>query len=275
MLIEANDQMIYSDNENAIWENLYNNQIELLKNKAFDKFLNNLDYLALPKASVPQLTEVSTKIKSVTGWQLVPVEGLIDYQNFFNLLANRKFPSTTYIRKSSELNLSKDPDIFHEIFGHSPMLLDIKYATAIQNFASTALKAPKLLQPLLQRVLWFTIETGLINTKNGLRIYGSSILSSALETIYSLNSNIPLRKNFSLIDVMRTPYRADILQPIYYVIDSYESLFDLLNEHDLILHSANQAYNLGEYKAHFPIVHNKYISINCCRQVTYSYISDS
>jgi len=205
------------------------------------------------------LYEPSNIIEKKTGWSIGKVEGLISYDNFFNLLANKIFPSTTYIRKSN--GFSRDPDIFHELFGHCPILLDKDYANFLLEIAKFALKCKEFEQMIIQSLLWYTIEVGLIQTSNGLRVYGGALISSAQELIYALESKEPERKEFSLLEIARSPYRADVLQSTYYIINDFQELYNFEFDFKKFSKIASDAKRLGEYKAKFNIEQNKYTNV--------------
>lgn len=256
----SNGIISYSKEDNLMWYNLYTNQIKNLRGKVYEPFFQLLDELCLPIDRVPQLHEVSNILRNKTGWVVTKVNELIDYNDFFYLLANKVFPSTTYIRKLGDF--SKDPDIFHELFGHCPMLLDKNYSVFLNKLAKFALRCPRLEQIILQRFLWYTIEVGLIKTSQGLRIYGGALISSPQESVYSLESNKPERKTFDLLDVSRSPYRADILQTNYYFIEDLNELYNLKFSIENLSSITKLAKQLGEYPAKFRIENNKYTNAN-------------
>ncbi len=256
----SNGIISYSKEDNLMWCNLYTSQIENLRGKVYEPFFQLLDELCLPIDRVPQLHEVSSILINKTGWVVSRVNELINYNDFFYLLANKVFPSTTYIRKLG--NFSKDPDIFHELFGHCPMLLDKNYSVFLNKLAKFALKCPRLEQIVLQRFLWYTIEVGLIQTSQGLRIYGGALISSPQESVYSLESDQPERKTFNLLDISRTPYRADILQTNYYIIENLSELYNLEFSIENLSSITKLAKQLGEYPAKFRIEDNKYTNAN-------------
>lgn len=201
--------------------------------------------------SIPQLPDVNARLKELTGWQVKAVDALISHEEFFNLLVNRIFPAATFIRSMEEFDYVTEPDIFHELYGHCPMLTEPKFADFVQAYAQKVLELPKEEWPLLQRLFWFTVEFGLIKTPEGVRAYGGGILSSHQETVYAVESDIPQRKPFEVLDILRTPYRIDMLQPIYFVLESYQQLFDFLNsETDSVL---QKAHELGEHEPTFPV----------------------
>ena len=217
----------YSDQEHAVWHDLITRQQTIIHKRACPEFITGLAHLNLPEDRIPQCHEVSAVLQDFTGWALEPVPALISFNRFFELLANKRFPAATFIRTREELDYLKEPDIFHEIFGHCPLLTHPAYAHCIESFGKLGLQANREERVLLARLFWFTIEFGLINTPDGLRAYGGGILSSINETVYSLESPIPLYKAFSIHEALRTPYQIDVIQPTYFVIDDLEQLFNL------------------------------------------------
>jgi len=260
----------YSINENEIWKHLFSQQLENLKNKAIPVFFDYLKKYNLPVEKIPQLYEVSKAIKKDTGWEIVKVEELIDNLTFFSFLAERKFPSTTYIRQQEEIEISKDPDIFHELFGHVTMLFCSKHAHYLQVFGEIALTLSELELKLFQRLFWFTYEVGLINTTDGVKIYGGSVLSSLKESSFALFGDPNYRKPFSLVDILRSPYRADQLQTNYFILDDFQTLYNILDDKKYLIEKIWEAYELGEYKAHFSTDNSRYESINCCSKILIS-----
>ncbi|MGQ3888917.1 phenylalanine 4-monooxygenase [Legionella sp. CNM-1927-20] len=253
----------YSQEENSIWQQLYERQMAVLPNRACDEFLKGLQILNLPSNCIPQLPDISSKLVALTGWQVKPVEALISAREFFELLAERYFPAATFIRCQEELNYIKEPDIFHELFGHCPMLTDPVYANFLCNYACKVLAFPEGQWPLLQRLFWFTVEFGLIKTDCGLRAYGGGILSSISETAYSVESDIPMRVLFDPVVAFRTPYRIDKLQQIYFVIDKYQVLYDFVCQD--IEKYMQRACELGEFPPLFEVEENNpSIHIRAC-----------
>lgn len=256
-----NEKIFYTEEENFMWYQLYSKQIEILHNRVYKHFFELLAELKLPKNRVPQLYEVSNILRNKTGWTLTRVDGLIPYNDFFALLANKVFPSTIYLRKLDKF--SKDPDIFHELFGHCPMLLDPDYSVFLNRIAKIALECSPLEQILLQRLLWFTLEVGLIQTSEGLKIYGGALISSSQESIYSLEENDSEKKEFDLIDIFRSPYRADVLQTTYYIIKDFNELNNIDLSSQRLSDITKSAIQLGEYPAKFEIEYNRYTSVHC------------
>jgi len=253
----------YSEEENRIWTILFERQIELLPGRACDEFLAGLNALGITAAAIPQLPEVSARLMAKTGWQVAPVAALISARAFFELLAEKKFPAATFIRSMEELDYVQEPDIFHELFGHCPMLTDPVFADFVHDFACKVLTFPEADWPLLQRMFWFTVEFGLIQTTQGLRAYGGGILSSISETEYSVDSELPMRVLFDPVVVFRTPYRIDMLQPIYFVIENYQVLYDfVLSDIGVYIEKVRA---LGEFPPFFKVEpDNPSIHIRAC-----------
>ncbi len=254
----------YSADDHKTWERLYTLQTENLKDLAHPRFLKNLSDLTLPQNQIPQLEEISKTLFKKAGWRIAEVTGLIDGDDFFGLLSQRVFPSTTYLRNSSELFISRDPDIFHELFGHCPFLLDKRHALLFEKFGHHGLKLDKVQRQFLQRLFWFTFETGLILESQKLKIYGGSLLSSIKESSFSLKSHKVKRPLFNTVQIFRTPYRADILQNIYYVLKDFSTLDGLLDDLDLLKRKMEIAYDLGEFPPSFSLdkTQSRYTNIN-------------
>lgn len=253
----------YSAEENRVWKILFERQKNLVMGRACDEFLEGLQNLGLTADAIPQLPEVSRRLQAKTGWQVAPVAALISARSFFELLADRRFPAATFIRCEEELDYVREPDIFHELFGHCPMLTDQVYADFIQDYAKKVLSFPEKDWALLQRLFWFTVEFGLIKTTKGLRAYGGGILSSISETVYSVESDLAMRVLFDPVAVFRMPYRIDMLQSVYFVIDDYHQLYNFvtLNIGPLL----QRARSLGEYPPFFPVdENNPSIHIHAC-----------
>ncbi len=217
----------YTPEEHAIWDLLYARQSELLEGRAADEFLSGLKRLELSRSGIPNLERLNPALKALTGWEIVMVPHLVPDDVFFTHLANRRFPAGRFIRNRSQIDYLQEPDVFHDIFGHVPMLAHPVFADYMQAYGQGGLRALKHgTLDNLARLYWYTVEFGLINSPDGLRIYGAGILSSAGETRYSLENDEPLRIGFDLERIMRTQYEIDIFQKIYFVIDDYKQLFD-------------------------------------------------
>jgi phenylalanine-4-hydroxylase len=228
-VVDSEGNASYSSEENDTWSKLFVRQNAIVQGRACDEFIEGLAVLDLPPTRVPQCPEVTEVLQATTGWTLEPVPALISFDHFFELLANKRFPAATFIRKREELDYIKEPDIFHEIFGHCPLLTNPAYAEFTHTYGKLGLKATPQERVLLARLFWFTIEFGLIDTTKGLRAYGGGILSSKNETIYCLESEIPERRPLNVIDALQTAYRIDVIQPIYFVIKDFDELYRLID----------------------------------------------
>ncbi len=244
---DANGNVIYTEEENQTWHMLMSRQLETVQGRACDEFIQGIQLLDLPHDRIPQCHEVSRLLQEMTGWVLEPVPALIPFEQFFQLIANRKFPAATFIRRRDELDYLEEPDIFHEVFGHCPLLTQPSYANFTHLYGKLGLTASPRDRAMLAKLYWFTIEFGLMQTKQGLRAYGGGILSSHSETQYCLESAVPLRKPFNVLDVLRTPYQIDVIQPIYFIIDDFDVLFQLTQMDLMAL--IDEANHLGMYPA--------------------------
>jgi len=222
------DYAQYTDDDHAVWNILCDRMKPLLKGRACDEYIQALDDLGiLTEGGIPDFNRISDMLEAKTGWRLVTVPGLIPGEVFLGHLAERRFPVTWWIRGRHELDYLQEPDVFHDLFGHVPLLNNPIFADYMQQFGKGAVKAEKLgASHFITRLYWFTVEFGLINTKDGLRIYGSGIVSSAKESVYSLESKEPNRLGFDLMRMMRSNYYIDDVQKTYFVIDSFEQLFE-------------------------------------------------
>ncbi len=218
----------YTPAEHAVWKTLFERQTKLLPGRACDEFVEGMKNLPIGAEQIPNFLELSEVLMQRTGWQVVAVPGLVPDEVFFEHLANRRFPSGNFIRKPHELDYLEEPDVFHDVFGHVPMLMNPAIADYIQAYGVGGLRAKKLgVLDKLARVYWYTVEFGLIQQKEGLRIYGAGIASSRTESVFSLDDPSPNRIAFDLERVMRTHYRIDDFQESYFVIDSLADLLDL------------------------------------------------
>ena len=217
----------YSEEQHAIWRLLFERQQRLLLGRACREYLEGLSRLGVAADGIPDFRRLSDVLDGATGWRIVAVPGLVPDDVFFAHLARRRFPSTCFIRRRDQLADREEPDVFHDICGHVPLLMNPIFADYLQSYGEGGLKALGLghLQHLA-RLYWYTVEFGLIATDDGLRIYGSGILSSAGESVYCLEDPRPRRLRFDLRRIMRTRYRIDDFQQLYFVIDDFQQLFD-------------------------------------------------
>jgi phenylalanine-4-hydroxylase len=219
----------YSKTDHEVWDTLYKRQRELLPAYACEEFLEGVERFGFGEGGIPRFEDLNKVLAEATGWQIVAVEGLLPDEVFFDHLANRRFPVSWWIRRPDQLDYLSEPDLFHDLFGHVPLLLNPVFADYMQAYGKGGMKAhaigPEALMNLT-RLYWYTVEFGLINTAEGMRIYGAGIVSSKGESIYSIDSKAPNRIGFGLERVMNTKYRIDTYQQTYFVIDSFDQLFD-------------------------------------------------
>jgi phenylalanine-4-hydroxylase len=218
----------YSREDHQTWARLFERQTALLPGRACDEFLDGLARLGLSAHAIPRFDELNASLERATGWTLIGVEGLLPELDFFQHLQARRFPVTWWIRRPDQIDYLSEPDLFHDLFGHVPLLINPVFADYMQAYGAGGVKAalcsPQSLQ-FLTRLYWYTVEFGLISSAAGLRIYGAGILSSKSESVYALDSAAPNRIGFDLLRVMQTRYRIDTFQKTYFVIDDFQQLF--------------------------------------------------
>lgn len=219
----------YSKTEHEVWDTLYRRQRDLLPAYACQEFLDGVERFGFGEGGIPRFEDLNKVLGEATGWEIVAVEGLLPDEVFFDHLANRRFPVSWWIRRPDQLDYLSEPDLFHDLFGHVPLLLNPIFADYMQAYGKGGMKAyaigPEALMKLT-RLYWYTVEFGLIRTDAGLRIYGAGIVSSKGESIYSIDSASPNRVGFDLERVMNTRYRIDSYQQTYFVIDDFAQLFE-------------------------------------------------
>jgi len=217
----------YSSEEHAIWTTLYERQMKVLKGRAAPEHFRGLELLNLNEGGIPDFRRVNEKLEKLTGWTVVTVPGLIPEKDFYEHLANRRFVSGRFIRDGEKLDYLPEPDIFHDVFGHVPLLTQPVFADYMQAYGQGGLRSLEFdAIKHMARLYWYTVEFGLINTPEGRRIYGAGIVSSRAESIFSLEARSPNRIHFDLERIMRTDYRYDDFQQTYFVIDSYDELME-------------------------------------------------
>lgn len=224
-------QREYKPDEHKVWNILYERQLKVLKNKACNQFFAGLKTLDFDHGGVPNFDKTNEVLREITGWTVVPVPMLIPDHVFFYHLANRRFPAGNFIRKSDKLDYIEEPDVFHDTFGHVPLLTDHAFADYMQAYGKAgwnAIRHNRL--KALSALYWYTVEFGLINTDEGMRIYGAGILSSLIESDFALNGQSPNRIHLNVDRVMRTDYKIDDLQQTYFLIDNFEELFKQTEE---------------------------------------------
>jgi len=219
------DYASYSDADQDRWRRLYARQMRLVPGRACPEFLRVIETLGYD-SGVPRFDEVNGRLERATHWQVVGVPGLLPEQVFFGHLAERRFPVTVWLREEREFEYIVEPDIFHDFFGHVPLLFDPVFADFMQAYGRGGLKADGLhALEYLARLYWYTVEFGLVSTPEGLRVYGAGILSSPGEVEYAVTSAEPRRIGFDLKRVMRTRYKIDTFQQSYFVIEDFGQLF--------------------------------------------------
>jgi len=230
--VPIHDEIIYpnyTDEEHEIWKFLYNRQINFLPNRAASEYLDGVKKLNFSSDRIPYLKDISNVFYQTTGWKVARVPGLIDVEDFFRLVSERIFPSTDYIRKKEELDYTPAPDLFHDIFGHMPILTNINFANFYQKFGIASLRANPLVRKQLETLHWFTVEFGLIKNQEGTRIYGAGILSSLGEVQHALSDEVEVRE-FDVDKIVVQDYDVWHLQPILFRIESFEQLEEGFNE---------------------------------------------
>jgi phenylalanine-4-hydroxylase len=215
----------YSPQEHDRWDRLFRRAREVLRDRACAQFLAAMHALELSRSGIPDMERLSERLGKLTGWRVVPVADLVPDEVFFDHLANRRFPAGAFIRGEAQMDYLEEPDVFHDVFGHVPLLANPVFADFMQAYGQGGQRAMRLgMLPNLARLYWYTVEFGLIRSRAGMRIFGAGIMSSAAESVFALDDPSPNRIAFDLERVMRTQYRIDDFQETYFVIDSFEAL---------------------------------------------------
>ena len=223
----------YTPEEHATWDTLFARQAALLPGRASEAYLRGLDVLKLSKPGIPDFRELSDRLMALTGWQVVAVPGLVPDDVFFDHMANRRFVAGNFIRRPDQLDYLQEPDVFHDVFGHVPMLANPVFADYLEAYGRGGQRAMSMdALKYLSRLYWYTVEFGLIAEPEGVRIYGSGIVSSYAESRFALDDPSPNRIMLDLARVMRTEYRIDDFQQNYFVIPSFDELLRLTVETD-------------------------------------------
>lgn len=226
------DYAKYTPEDFLVWKLLYERQMPQLPGAAVPEYIKGIERVRFVADRIPHFEETNALLRSYTGWELAVVPGLIPDNEFFELLSERKFPASTWLRKLSELDYLEEPDMFHDVFGHVPLLTNQHVVDYLQELSKIALRYindPWAIE-LLSRIYWFTVEFGLIREKGNLLIYGAGILSSKGETWYSLHDPKPARHPFNVEKILNTPYRKDQYQKEYFVLESFSQLPDSIGE---------------------------------------------
>jgi phenylalanine-4-hydroxylase len=224
-------QKSYSADEHRVWDELYARQMALLPGRACSEFMRGLERLDLGRGGIPELGALNEKLRALTGWTVVPVPMLIPDQVFFYHLANRRFPAGNFIRSREQFHYIQEPDVFHDVFGHVPLLADPVFAEYLAAYGRAGWKALRYNRlKALSALYWYTVEFGLILEEGQMRIYGAGILSGPTETVFALEGRSPHRIHLNVDRVMRTDYEISDLQPAYFVIESFAELFHMTEQ---------------------------------------------
>lgn len=222
------DYEAYTSEDHQVWNILYDRQMQVLPGRAAEAYFDGINKIHFQPHQIPNFTETNKLLEEITGWNITVVPGLIDNKPFFEFLSNKKFPATTWLRKMEQLDYLEEPDMFHDVFGHVPLLTNphfCEFLTGLSDIALAHIDNEYAIE-LISRLYWYTVEFGLIQNENGLKIYGAGILSSSGESVYSLESSSPKRLPYHVREILSTPYIKDKYQEQYWVIKSYEQLFD-------------------------------------------------
>ncbi len=249
---EADGRIRYTPEEDATWKLLFERQLKILPGRACQEYLDALTAVGLPADHIPQCRDLTERLGDFTGITITAVPALISNERFFELLAQGSFPCATFIRTRDELEYLEEPDVFHEVFGHVPLLSDPRFADFTRAYGQAGLscRTPDE-QDVLARLYWFTIEFGLIRTSSGIRTYGAGVISSIGETVYATESPVPIRCPFDALTALRTPYRIDVFQSQYFMLESFDELFRVAQS-DLI-GLVRQAQSLGDLPPPAPV----------------------
>lgn len=230
--LQIQDYSSYTPADQHVWQLLFDRQMALLPGRASEAFLNGLRRIGFRRDAIPDFAEVNPRLRALTGWELVVVPGIVDDAVFFGLLADKKFPATTWLRTLEQLDYLEEPDMFHDVFGHVPLLTDPAFAAFLQALGAAAVEHlqrwPGHLE-LFTRLYWFTAEFGLVRQADGLRIYGAGLLSSHGEVKFSL-SDQPTLLEFTLDGVLTTPFEKDHFQELYFVLETMDQLPQALQQ---------------------------------------------
>lgn len=247
---DEHGHIAYTAEEDAVWADLYAAQQDNVQRHMARDYLDGLERLDLPKTGVPSCRDISERLLDLTGWRVQPVPALIGFETFFGMLADRVFPAASFIRSREDFDYIEEPDIFHEIFGHTPLLSDPRFAAFSQAIGTAGVQAGQKDYAWLIRLYWFSIEFGLRWQDGEIKPLGSGLASSPTELVYAVESDSPDRDPFDVLTILRTPYRIDMHQMGYFVLEDPEELFAAA-ERDLLA-DVRQAQTLGLLPNKFP-----------------------
>lgn len=221
----------YAASEHDLWRRLFHRQTAVVQQYAASAFLSGMKNLDMPADRIPDFEVMSRRLRKLTGWEIVAVPGLIPDDAFFRHLANRRFPVTVWIREAHEIDYLVEPDVFHDFFGHVPLLSQPIFADYLQEYGRKGDEAMAMgVTKILARLFWYMVEFGLIYEGGVIKAYGAGMLSSATETEYSVTSLKPQRLHFDLARVMATDFRIDAFQETYFVLESFDQLFAVMTQ---------------------------------------------
>ncbi len=250
-LPDQDGRVDYPAHDHETWQILYERQWPLISRLAHPVVLEGMNRLKLGKQRIPQCIPLSGQLQQLTGWSVTPVPALIGFRRFYGMLADRRFPAASFIRRREELDYLQEPDIFHEIFGHAPLLANPVLADFSRRIGELGKHANDELHVWLARLHWFTIEFSLMMHQGNIRALGAGLLSSPGEIRYAICSSQPVIRPFDLVDCLRTPYRIDIQQPLYYLFDDLEQIESISD--DNILDAIAIARDLGLHEPLYPL----------------------
>lgn len=224
------DYSKYTDDQHLLWSELVARRIAQLRHCACREYLEGWELIGLDQSRMPDLPSISKKIEARTGWQVTPVSGFMPSRAFFEMLAARCFPTTTWLRDRKSIDYTPEPDILHDVLGHLPMYAHQVFADAVQQYGEIcySIEDEKVLERM-GRLYWFTVEFGLIRQDGADKIYGSGLASSHGECTSVLNGGCEVRK-FDLDEVLNTPVKVDIMQPVLFSVSSFEQVFDAIQQ---------------------------------------------
>ncbi len=251
----------YSAEEDAVWADLYAAQNTPVQDHMARPYLDGLARLNLPADRVPQCPDISDVLRPLTGWRVQPVPALIGFGTFFGMLADRIFPAASFIRSREDFDYIEEPDIFHEVFGHTPLLTDPRFAQFSQAIGQAGLRAAKQDYSWLIRLYWFTIEFGLTRENGAIKALGSGLASSPTELQHAVTGDAPQRVGFDILDILRTPYRIDIHQPVYFVLEDLDDLFAAADRD--LLADVRVAQSKGLFAPLYPVAHSADSKTTC------------
>lgn len=247
---DARGHIDYNTEEDRVWADLYAAQEDNVQRYMAREYTDGLARLDLPKTKVPSCADISERLLDLTGWRVQPVPALIGFKTFFGMLADQVFPAASFIRSREDFDYIEEPDIFHEVFGHTPLLSDKRFAAFSHAIGQAGVRADAGDYAWLIRLYWFSIEFGLRRQNGEIKALGSGLASSPTELVYAVTSDIPDRDAFDILTILRTPYRIDMHQMGYFVLDDPEDLFAAA-ERDLLA-DVRQARAMGLLPNKFP-----------------------